>query len=183
MKYFLGSFVGIFIIFLLGSSIYKQLEKQSNSAKSTRIICQKNNTVFERVYNDKEIKVIQNKLKENNFTLSSSIKKAKYSKSKLFDFISLAQMDQITIETLNKYVIKQKLDDDKLRISYYIYENDIDDPGKKTAKSKLYAGYVVFKFKNNNNELIYQVQVDFMDKKGVDLPQSIYCAIKSFTTI
>ena len=155
MKLYIGIFIGACFVYLIGSSIYTQIQKENKSARSSRISCHKDATVFERLYIEKEKKAIQKKLEEGNYTLSSSVLKAVYSKSKLFDFVDLD----------------------------YIYENDVDDPGKKTAKSKLYAGYIVVKFKNDKNELIYQVQVDFMDKKGADLPQSIKCAIKSFITI
>ena len=183
MKRYVWIFVGVCFVLLIGSSIYKQIQKDNKSAKSTRISCHKNTTAFEKVYTQNSLKNLKQKLEEGNFELSSSVQKAVYSKSKLFDYINLEDMDKIVFETLNSYLKQENLNNEKLKISYYIYENDVEDPGKKTQKSKLYAGYVVFRFSDNKNELVYQVQIDFMDKKGADLPQSIKCAIKSFITL
>lgn len=183
MKRFLWIFVGVFFIFLFGSSIYKQIQKENISAKASRIECQKKATTFEKVYIKNSIKTAQKSLEEGNYTLSSSVKKAIYAKSRLFNFVNLADMDKVTVNALNSHIKQKKSSDKKLKIAYYIYENDVEDPGKKTEKSKLYAGYVVFKFSDNNDELLYQVQIDFMDKKGVDIPKSIDCSIKSFITL
>ena len=110
------------------------------------------------------------------------MEKATYAPSKLFNYVKLSDIDKITQIELDSYIVKKEVLDDKLRISYYIYENDVGDPGKKTKKSKLYAGYVVYKFYNKNNKLIYQSQIDFMNKQGADIAQSVKCAIKSFAT-
>jgi len=68
------------------------------------------------------------------------------------------------------------------KLSYYIYENDIKDPGKKNEKSKKYAGYIVTKLRNKKNKLIYQNQIDFMDFKGADLANSVECSVESLLT-
>ena len=183
MKRYISIFIAIFFVLLIGESLYNQIEKDNKSAKSTRIACHENVTVFERVYDDGKLKIIQENIQKGNYLLSSSIQKAVYSKSKLFDYVNLKDMDKVTHDALHNYIKNNNQSDDKSKISYYIYENDIKDPGKKTEKSKLYAGYVVFRFSDMNDELVYQVQIDFMDKKGVDLPQSIKCSIKSFITI
>ncbi|HIP29968.1 MAG TPA: hypothetical protein EYG93_10695 [Sulfurospirillum arcachonense] len=183
MRRYIGILVVLFAVFVVINSLYEQIQKDNKSAKSTRILCHENVTVFERIYNDKKVESAQKNLLVGNYILSSSVQKATYSKSKLFDYVNLTDMDKIAVEMIESYVKNRELSDDKLKISYYIYENDIKDPGKKTEKSKLYAGYVVFRFSDDKDELIYQVQIDFMDKKGIDLPQSIKCAIKSFITI
>ena len=182
MKRYLGYVIGFALIFIIGNSIYEYNKKMDMYKKSYRLDCHKKMTSFERVYDINKIKAIQKMLLTGNYTLTSSIQKSVYAKSKLFDFVKLDKMDKITLETLKSYSKKMEQSDSALKISYYIYENDIKDPGKKTEKSKSYAGYVVFKFKDENDELIYQSQIDFMDKKGADLPQSIECAIESFTT-
>lgn len=183
MKRYIWTILALSFVLLIASSIYKEIQKDSKSARATRITCQKDVTAFERVYIQSDIKTMQEKLKNGNYELSSKVLKAVYSESKLFDYIQLEDMDNITKNILNSYIVKKTLDDKKLKISYYIYENDVNDPGKKTEKSKLYAGYVVFKFNDENSNLIYKVQIDFMDKKGADVAQSIDCAIKSFVTL
>jgi hypothetical protein len=178
-KYIWFALVAI-TIYIFASAIYTQINKSSSSK---RIECQKQATTFERVYKMSDIKHAQELLKSGNVSFTSSVIKSHYAKTKLFEYVKLSDMDSVLNTILNDYVIEKKNGDNKLNISYYIYENDVDDPGKKTKKSKLYAGYIVFQFYNPKDELIYQIQIDFMDKKGKDLPQRIKCAIESFITI
>jgi len=152
------------------------------SGKAKRIPCHKHCTAFERGFSDEFIKIAQAQLESGNFTFSSRVEKSTYSPSKLFNYVKLSDIDKITQIELENCLVEKKLTDEKLQIKYYIYENDIGDPGKKTKKSKLYAGYVVYKFYNNKNKLIYQSQIDFMNKQGTDIAQSVKCAIKSFAT-
>ena len=152
------------------------------SGKAKRIPCQKQATSFERGFGDKEIKKAQTLLENGNVKLSSSVEKAVYAESKMFEFVKLKDTDKIVQNELSKYVKNKTEQKDKLNLSYYIYENDVKDPGKKTKKSKLYAGYIVMQVKNNNNKTIYKVQIDFMDRQGADIAQSIQCCVKSFAT-
>ena len=182
MKQYISIFIGVFLFVILGNSIYTQVTKEPESAKAKRIPCQKNVTSFERGSGNEDIKIAQQQLQSGNFYFTSTIEKPVYMESKLFEYVKLDNTDKIVQETLNSYIKNNKYKKTKLKISYNIYENDIKDPGKKTKKSKLYAGYVVFKFYNKNNKVIYQVQIDFMDRQGTDLVQSIKCSIKSFAT-
>jgi hypothetical protein len=52
----------------------------------------------------------------------------------------------------------------------------------KSAKSKLYAGYIEAIFKVHN-KVIYLIQIDFMSLKGEDIPQRISCIINSVMTL
>jgi hypothetical protein len=173
----------LIIVFILINAIYKDAVKSNPYDKSSRIECQRKITTFERTYIDKDIKSAQSKLANGNFAFTSSVQKSVYAKSKLFDYVKLSDIDKVVNDELESYTQHKSEKSEKLNITYYIYENDVNDPGKKTEKSKLYAGYIVFKFLNPKNELIYQVQVDFMDKQGDDLPQSVKCAIESFVTL
>jgi hypothetical protein len=182
MRKNISLFITIFLVIIIGNAIYTQVTKESNSPKAKRLPCQQHQTSFERGFDNSLIKIAQKQLENGNFKFSSYVEKAQYSKSKLFDFVKLSDMDKVTQNELLSYTKNRQESKNKLKIVYYIYENDIKNPGKKTKKSKLYAGYVVYKFYNNKNKLIYQSQIDFMDKKGADIPKSIRCAIKSFTT-
>ncbi|MEA3384666.1 MAG: hypothetical protein U9Q20_08385 [Campylobacterota bacterium] len=182
MKKYIGIFVSVFILTLIGNSIYEEMTKDETPGKAKRLECQKSVTTFERGFSNDDIKTAQDLLKSGNVVFSSTIEKAIYAQSKLFEFIKLEDTDKIVQQELNKYIVKKDPQDEKMNLSYNIYENDIKDPGKKTKKSKLYAGYVVFQVKNKNNKLIYKVQIDFMDKKGADIANSIKCSIKSFVT-
>ena len=172
----------IFAVVFVVAILIMQTAKMPKSGKVDRLPCHKTMICFERSFGDKDIKMAQKQLESGNFEFSSRVEKATYAPSKLFDYIKLSDVDKITQMELDSYVIKKELTDEKLKISYYVYENDIGDPGKKTKKSKLYAGYVVYKFYNKKNKLIYQSQIDFMDKQGADIAQSVKCAIKSFAT-
>ena len=63
-----------------------------------------------------------------------------------------------------------------------VYENDKKDPGKKTPKSKKYAGYLTATFKIDNKK-VYKIQTDFMSLQGEDIPQRISCIVKSVMTL
>ncbi|MEA2018350.1 MAG: hypothetical protein U9N59_07870 [Campylobacterota bacterium] len=184
MKTNLIIFVVVFVIAILimQTSDIPSKSGVPESGKAKRILCQQKMTSFERGFGDELIKKAQNQLENGNYKFSSYVEKSKYVPSKLFDFVKLSDMDEVTSNILKENVKQNKPDDEKLRISYYIYENDVGDPGKKTKKSKLYAGYVVYKFYNTNNKLLYQSQIDFMNKQGDDIPASIQCAIESFVT-
>jgi len=67
-------------------------------------------------------------------------------------------------------------------VDIMIYENDKKDPGKKTARSKLYAGYIEATFKVNK-QITYKIQTDFMNLKGKDIPQRITCLVNSVMTL
>ena len=182
MKRNLIIFVVVFIGYLVGNSIYEQMTKDQTPGKAKRIPCQASVTTFERGFGNEDIKIAQSLLEDGDVEFSSSIEKAIYAKSKLFEFVKLEDTDKIVQNELNKYTKNKKDQKNKLKLSYYIYENDVNDPGKKTKKSKLYAGYVVLQVRNDSNKTIYKVQVDFMDFKGADIAQSIKCCIKSFAT-
>ncbi len=185
MKKNLIIFVVVFIIAML---IIQTADIPSNtgvpeSGKAKRIPCQQQATSFERGFGDEDIKQAQLLLESGNINLTSRVEKAVFAKSKMFEYVKLKDTDKIVMQELASYVKAKQPSETKLNISYYIYENDILDPGKKTKKSKLYAGYVVMQIKNSNNKTIYKVQIDFMDKKGGDIAQSIKCCVKSFATI
>jgi len=184
MKNKLIVFIIVFAITILviQTADIPSLSGVPESGKAKRIPCQTHATSFERGFGDADIKVAQELLESGNINLTSRVEKAVYAKSKLFEYVKLEDTDKIVLDELNSYVKTKKASDIKLNLSYYIYENDVKDPGKKTKKSKLYAGYVVFQVKNENNKTIYKVQIDFMDRQGADIAQSIKCCLKSFAT-
>jgi len=174
----------LFIVFICVSVLSYYMYKQINkTAASSRISCQKEVATFERIYKPNDIKFVQAQIENGSIKVYSSVQKAHYSRSKLFDYVKLSDVDKIVEDTLKKYHTSSEKKEENLEINYYIYENDVNDPGKKTARSKLYAGYVVFQFYNQKQELVYQVQIDFMNKQGEDIPKRVECAIKSFMTL
>jgi len=182
MKKYMKFFVIVFITYFIGDSIYTELNKDKTPGKAKRLECHKKLIVFERSYSLSDIKYAQSLITHGDDSFTSHIEKAVYSDSELFNFISLKQTDDIFKNTLQRYIKYNEKHKDGYKLSYYIYENDKNDPGKKTKKSKLYAGYIVLEIKNRDNKSIYKVQVDFMDKKGADIKNSIECSIESFMT-
>jgi hypothetical protein len=182
MNKYIAVFIVVFIGYFVGNSIYDEMNKDKTPGKAKRLLCQKNATTFERGFSDAEIKYAQSLVNHGDINFTSSIEKSVYTSSTLFTHISLTQTDKIFKEILKSYVMYNENNESKFKLSYYIYENDKNDPGKKTKKSKMYAGYVVFEVKNMNNKTIYKVQIDFMDDKGIDIRDTLDCTIKSFMT-
>lgn len=102
--------------------------------------------------------------------------------SHLINILDTKKADEILNKILKKYIQSNIENEKKLLIDYYIYENDKEDKGKKGAKSKLYAGYLVFQFKLDNH-LVYKVQTDYMNIDGKDIEERMECSIKSFLSI
>ena len=182
MKKYITVFIVVFIGYFVGNSIYNEMTKDKTPGKVKRLSCQKKVTSFERAYSNPDIKYAQSLIEHGNNQFTSSIEKAIYSDSRLFTYISLSDLDKMFSKVLSTYIKHNEQNEPLYKLSYYVYENDRDDPGKKTAKSKLYAGYVVLEVKNMNNKSIYKVQIDFMDDKGTDISNTINCAIESFMT-
>ena len=156
------------------------MNKDKTPSKAKRLECQRKVSSFERAFNTDDISLAQDQIKSGNNNFTSSIEKSIYSESKLFNYISLVDTDKMMLENLNSYIKKQNKKNDNYVFSYYIYENDKKDPGKKTAKSKDYAGYIVFEVQNKNKQTIYKVQIDFMNNKGLDIVDTIRCTVNSF---
>ena len=178
MKYLLYAFA-LIVLFFAATGIYQQVNKKG--ANISRIPCQKEMVAFERIYHPELLEHSKAALLSGNYELASYVKKAKYMKSRLFDYVNLKDVDKLVAEAIDQRKQAAVVSDRKLHITYYIYENDKEDPGKKTPKSKLYAGYVHFTFKIDGRK-VYVNQMDFMDLQGKDIHKRVDCAIESFIT-
>lgn len=165
------------LLFLIGKSIYEQINK--TGAKSLRLECHKNSTVFEKVLKPELLEKLQKDIEKGNIKVDIQIEKAKYMESKLFNHVDPQKVKKEFITLLNYKTLDKKT---KNSVNILIYENDKNDPGKKTPKSKLYAGYLVFSFKVDNT-LVYKLQIDFFDHQGKDISKVLKCALKSISTI
>ncbi|RLA69117.1 MAG: hypothetical protein DRG24_08995 [Epsilonproteobacteria bacterium] len=179
MKYLLYPLALIGLIFF-AEGIYSQINKKG--AKSARLPCHNKAVVFERLYAPELLASSKEALLSGHYVLSSSVKKATFMKSKLFEYVNLKEVDTMVTEAIATKQHLKNVSDEKLYITYYIYENDKKDPGKKTPKSKLYAGYLHFTFEMNGKK-IYINQSDFMDLQGKDISKSVQCVIESFLTL
>jgi len=178
MKY-IYTIIVIALIYFVGNDIYKQ--KIKTGAKSTRLACHKTCKVFERVYDDELLKKAQETVRAGEYKLTSSIKKAKFVQTEMFQYVHIEDVDQMVKDAIEKKKQADAKAEGKVHIDYYIYENDKADPGKKTKKSKLYAGFLRF-ILTYNGKKFYSLQADFMNLKGEDIPKSVECAIESFVT-
>jgi hypothetical protein len=182
MRKYFTILIIVVVGYFIGNSIFVEITRDKTPGKEKRLACQKIVTSFERSFSNDDVKYAQSLIEHGSIGFSSHIEKSVYSKSQLFDHITLEEMDTLFRKKLRSYVKFNENNNSGYKISYYIYENDKKDPGKKSAKSKLYAGYVVLEVKNLYNKSIYKVQIDFMDEKGTDIKSSIDCTIKSFMT-
>jgi len=180
MKY-IYTILAIVLLYFVGNDIYKQNTKKSSGAKSSRLACHKTCKVFERTYDAALLKKVQESIHAGEYKLTSSIKEAKFMETKMFKYVQLEKVDTMVKDAIEQNKQSDAKSDGKVHIDYYIYENDKADPGKKTKKSKLYAGFLRF-IMTYNGKRVYSVQADFMSLEGADIPKSVVCAIKSFMT-
>ncbi len=183
MKYMYSTLAAILIavfLYFMGNDIYTKFTKKG--ANSSRLTCHKSYKTFEKVYEEAFMDDAQTALLSGEYTLTSSIQKAKFMKSKLFDYVQLKDVDQNVRDAIAKHKRANIHSDTKVQVDYYIYENDKLDPGKKTAGSKLFAGYLRFSFTFHGKK-VYMIQSDFMDLEGSDIQKSVECAIESFVTL
>jgi hypothetical protein len=172
-------FLASIILFVSYGVITKLNDK---GARAYRIDCHKEIVVFESVYDKEKLKKVKELIFSGNFKIKSHIRLSKYMDTQMAKYVNMEEIDKMLISKLNQNVDNKKENKEKAVIDYYVYENDKDDPGKKTPKSKLYAGYLHFDYRLNNKS-IYRFQIDFMDLKGKDIEKRLNCTIKSLKSI
>ena len=183
MKNRISLIVFIIIFVIISNEVFKQATKKPHSAKASRLQCQKKAVTFEKVLKPKLIKILQQTLKSGDFKIIVLADKAKYMKSVMFNFVDIKKVEddfKSKIESYDTTIKKEKSGD--IFVDMMIYENDKKDPGKKTARSKLYAGYIEVTFKVNKKN-VYKIQTDFMSLKGADISQRISCIVKSVMSL
>ncbi|DAB34772.1 MAG TPA: hypothetical protein CFH82_03395 [Sulfurospirillum sp. UBA12182] len=163
------------VTFYLAQAIYIKL---NSSAKAKRLPCHKEVVVFEKLYEKGLLHKIQEALSRGDLTLEVKAQKALYMDSTLFTHITTEEIEDLIKKSLKKYEKSLHVKDKKLFLDVIVYENDKLDPGKKTPESKLYRGYLVFNFLYEQN-LIYKVQIDFMDEYAKDIEKRVDCALHS----
>jgi len=173
--------IAIALLYFVGNDIYKQNTKTSAGGKSTRLACHKTCKVFERTYDAELLKKAQETVRTGEYKLTSRTKEAKFMETQMFKYVHIEDVDKMVKDAIAKRKQPDAKNDEKVAIDYYIYENDKADPGKKTKKSKLYAGFLRF-ILTYNGKKFYSVQADFMNLEGTDIPNSVECAIESFMT-
>lgn len=179
----LRNIVILLSFFLLVLLITFSINKPKNtSGKSKWLPCHNEVVVFEKVYKPKLFEEARDALKQQNYLIDSRIQKAHYMKSQLFEYVDIKNVDQNVKKAVGVYASETKRETESLKLRYLIYENDKNDPGKKTQKSKVYAGYLKFELFYKSKR-VYAIQIDFMDLQGKDIPQRIDCAMQSIMTL
>ena len=175
-KYFFA-LVTVFLFYILFTGI-----TEHKGANKERLACHTRSTTFESVYKKELVKSMQDAIKSGNVEIKSKFELAEYMPTQLAKHISLAQVDALIQKQIDLHKTTPKNNDKKLLIDYFIFENDKADPGKKTAKSKLYAGYLVFNF-HIIGEKVYRIQIDFMDLQGKDIEEKVGCVFDSVMSL
>jgi len=177
------SFIYIALIIAVGFIAYNtfmEINKKKVPGKLDRLPCHKNITSFERAYDSDKLNKAKGILLSGNYKLQSDKDKAQFMQSTLFDFISLEKIDKYFYNLIDSKTKNPRSYQDGITIDYTIFENDIEDPKKKSDQCKLYRGYIVLKIKDSNNKVLYQVQIDFMDYEGKDINKTLECTLESF---
>lgn len=175
-KIYIG-FIVAFILFLT----YGVLNQKKDDPKAKRVACQKSVTTFEKIYK-KDIQKAKELLKSSNYNIESYIEYSQNMKSNLKNSFSNKDSDKILVDVLKSFETEEKQQNEKLLISYFIYENDKKDEGKKNKDAFLYAGYLVFEFKLKD-ELLYKIQIDYTNIDTSDIKSRMSCVTESFLTI
>lgn len=178
-KYVLGVITVLFF-YIIGTEVVGFINKKS--ANTARLECHKKSTTFEYVYQKEQVNTILDAIKSNHVVIRSKFQLSEHMQTKLANYISLSQVDKMIKDQIDVYKVTDKESDKELLIDYFIYENDKEDPGKKTAKSKLYAGYLVFHFLLEG-EKVYRIQIDFMDLQGKDIEEKVGCVFDSVMSL
>ncbi|WP_152020106.1 hypothetical protein [Aliarcobacter butzleri] len=171
----------LFIIAFISFLVYGIINQKNYDPKVKRLACQNSITTFEKIYT-KDLDFAKKLLVSSNYEIKSDIKYSNNMQSNLLGNFSTKQSDKILYEILNSFKSLDKKYDEKLTISYYIYENDKKDEGKKNKDAFSYAGYLVFEFKFRE-ELLYKIQIDYLNTDTSDIKSRMKCVIESFLTI
>lgn len=171
----LGLALGLGVVLILGYAVYSQATK--SGCRAMRLDCHKETVVFERVYLQDEVEALKEAVQSKGIKLELETQKAHYSPSKLFEILDLEAVRRDTLKAFGEASSQEAV-----RLHVLIYENDPLDPGKKTKEAKLYAGYLVFSF-YKGADLVYKIQIDFMDKEGKDIAKRITCAQASLMAL
>lgn len=141
----------------------------------TKPECQKEVTCFDKkAKNDELIKKAQKLIKEGSVRYSCKIIKSKYMKSEITSYVDEAKLLEISKKAFGEETGSKEF----LEIECRLYENDKEDPGKKSDSSKLFAGYLLYDFLIDGKSA-YRIQIDFTNMQGRDIPKRVDCIKKS----
>jgi hypothetical protein len=173
MRLFYPVSIFIFILFV-GNTFYHHFNPKS--AKSFRLGCHKEVTTFERLYEPSYLVELKEALQQSDFQFKITIAKSHYMLTRIDSYMPKEKFEQLLETTFGKPK------GGRLSVNVLLYENDKDDPKKRTKKAKLYAGYLQMSFYIEQKR-IYTVQIDYMDAMGKDIKKRLECALHSVKTL
>ncbi|MEA2029154.1 MAG: hypothetical protein U9N49_09280 [Campylobacterota bacterium] len=173
MKLFYPVTIILFTFFVF-NTFYHHFNPKS--ANSKRLACHQEVTIFERLYEPKQIAKVKEYLKDQDFKLKLHIAKSHYMPTRIDEYLTIDQLQKLVEGAIGR------AQGEKLFVDLLLYENDKADPKKKSPKAKLYEGYIQFSFYLENKR-IYTVQIDYMDRMGVDITKRIECALESLYSL
>jgi hypothetical protein len=127
-------------------------------------------TAFDKIANAQILEDKYGEFKKNGAVLVSKIEYGKYMNSLIKPHIKTKDIDKLVSAHING-------SSKDFLVKYSIIENDKLDPGKKSQKCKIFAGYLLFEF-FYKDKLFYKVQIDFMSTKGEDIQKRVDCVFK-----
>ncbi len=136
MGKYIYALVVIIFVWFAGSQIYTIFFKTKETAKTTRLACHKKSTTFETIYDKKLTYQAIKSLENGNVQTKYEMQFSKYMPSKMGQYFTIEQVDNDLQQILKTYKKGDQNGSKTLLIDYFVYENDLDDPGKKNRGSK-----------------------------------------------
>ncbi|KIM03791.1 MAG: hypothetical protein KN64_11230 [Sulfurovum sp. AS07-7] len=129
----------------MANEAYKYFYPNYN-IRAKRIECQAKSITFERIYSPSHIKEAINALKSGNVKTKYKMVPSVYATSQMEKYFTIEDVNNDLLKILANHKKQNKAKEQPLLIDYYVYENDVDNPGKKTEDAKKYAGYIRMTF-------------------------------------
>ncbi len=138
--------------------------------------CQNGFHCFEKLSENRgDIKKIIKLLDRGDVNYQCKIIKSQYMKSEITDYISEGKFLELTESIFGKSGTQNPKN---LTVKCKLYENDIEDPKKKSNSCKLFAGYLLYEF-IIQEQTVYKIQIDYTNIKGKDIQRKLNCIKES----
>lgn len=139
-------------------------------------LCQKETVCFDKVSGTQEqFQQLSQALEQGFVHYKCSVIPSQYMETIITHHITPKILSDLSAQALGQ---PRPGAETPLVVECELYENDKLDPGKKSKNCKLFAGYLLYTFKLNQ-EQIYKIQIDVMDSKGQDIPKRLECIKES----
>jgi len=163
-KYILSALV----ILVAGISLYLISQPKPSSFPP----CTAGVVTFDKITGDlnKLITIIEN----GEFNIETSIIHAKFMDTKVERFVDKDKLLHLNIGVFGKGSSIESGN----KIKCELFENDREDPGKKSQSCKLFAGYLLYTF-YVDGEQVYKIQMDVAKNDFSDIKDRMECIKES----